>query len=134
MPNLCSAPPVEILAWVWASMSGLTRTATGAVLPRRTARAFRASNSGRDSTLIWRMPETRAKASSRSVLPTPEKTILSGGTPARRARRSSPSLTTSAPQPRAARVLIPARLALDLTAKQMLAARPQSARAAAKTS
>ena len=33
MPNLFSALPVEILAWVLASTSGLTRSATGAVRP-----------------------------------------------------------------------------------------------------
>ena len=48
------------------------------------------------------MSSASARRSSRSLLPTPENTIAVGGMPASRARRSSPSLTTSAPAPSAA--------------------------------
>ena len=83
MPNLFSALPVAILAWVFASTSGLTRTeiAGGAALrlPRsRTAAPAPAS----DSTLTQRMPSSSASASSAAVLPMPENMIFSGGMPA----------------------------------------------------
>ena len=50
------------------------------------------------------------------VLPTPEKMILSPGTPAARARLNSPSLTTSIPAPSAASVLSTAWLELAFIA------------------
>ncbi len=51
-----------------------------------------------------------ASANSSAVLPTPENMILSGGTPAVRARSNSPPDTTSAPAPSFAKVAITAWL------------------------
>ena len=51
-----SALPVEILACVLASTSGLMRKAMRAVRPRPAATSLRASSSGSDSTLKPRMP------------------------------------------------------------------------------
>ena len=76
----------------------------------------RVSISGSDSTLISATPISTAKASSRRVLPTPEKTMRSGGTPAASARRISPSDTVSAPAPSLARVLSTEMLELAFTA------------------
>ena len=59
---------------------------------------------------MQRMPSSTASASSRAVLPSPENMILSAGTPASRARISSPSDTTSAPAPSLASVAITAWL------------------------
>ena len=73
-------------------------------------------SSGSDSTLISATPVSSAKAISASVLPTPEKTMRSGGTPAASARRISPSETMSAPAPSSARVRSTARLELAFTA------------------
>ena len=70
----------------------------------------RVSNSGRDSTLNCKIPTSKAAAISAGVLPTPAKTMASGGTPAARARRISPSETTSAPAPSLAKVAITAWL------------------------
>ena len=77
-----------------------------ALAARRSRRAVRAPAS--DSTLTQRMPCSTASASSRSVLPTPENMIFCAGTPAARARNSSPSETTSAPAPSRASVAITA--------------------------
>ena len=101
MPNLSRARPVLILAWVPASTSGFTRRATRAVRPEAAAMAESMSSSSALSMLICEMPSERARLSSAMVLPTPEKTISAGAMPASRARRSSPSLTTSAPAPSA---------------------------------
>ena len=54
-------------------MSGLIRNATGAVFRTDLATAFKRSNSGTDSILICKMSFSSARASSASVLPTPEK-------------------------------------------------------------
>jgi hypothetical protein len=62
------------------------------------------------------MFSSSASASSAAVLPMPENMILSGGTPAARARLSSPPDTTSAPAPSRASVAITAWLELALTA------------------
>ena len=116
MPNLFSDLPVEILAWVRASTSGLTRMAMRAIRPRAEATSESASSSGSDSTLKQRMSSSSASAISARVLPTPEKMILFAGTPAARARRSSPSETTSIPAPRRARVVSTAWLELAFIA------------------
>ncbi len=76
-----------------------------AVSPRALATSDSVSSSGSDSTLKQRMPSSSPSAISSRVLPTPEKMILSPGTPAARARLSSPSETTSMPAPRRARVV-----------------------------
>ena len=81
-----SALPVAILAWVLASMSGLTRSAMSARRPLPVAIAASSASSGSDSTLTHRMPASTAAASSASVLPTPENMILSGAMPAASAR------------------------------------------------
>ena len=99
MPNLFSALPVAILACVFGSMSGLTRTEMLATRPLPAAIDASSSSSASDSTLTQRIPSSTASASSRAVLPMPENMILSGGMPAARARLSSPSETTSAPAP-----------------------------------
>ena len=67
-----------------------------------TASAESTSNSSALSTLICAMSSESASRSSRSVLPTPENTMRSAGTPAARRASSSPSLTTSTPAPSAA--------------------------------
>ena len=99
MPNLFSDLPVEILAWVRASTSGLMRTETLAVSLISAAIMERRSSSGSLSTLKHLMPTSRPRRISAIVLATPEKTILSGAKPAASTRSSSPSETTSAPQP-----------------------------------
>ncbi len=104
MPNLFSDLPVEILACVPASTSGLTRTEMRAVLPISAASRDSSSSSGSDSILMQRMSAESAARSSASVLPTPEKTIFEGGMPAARARFNSPPETTSAPAPSFAKV------------------------------
>ena len=116
MPNLFSDLPVAILAWVRASTSGLTRSAIGAVRPSAVATSESAASSGSDSTLNWRMPWRRASSISALVLPTPEKTMRSPGTPAARARRYSPSETTSMPAPSEAIRRRTARLAFAFIA------------------
>ena len=62
MPNLFSDLPVEILAWVPASTSGLTRTEMRAVLPASTARRDSSSSSYSDSMLMQRMSAASAGA------------------------------------------------------------------------
>ena len=98
MPNLVADLPVEIFLWVFASTSGLTRMETGAVTPLDRATCDRASSSGSLSTLKQRMPAFSASPISSRVLPTPEKTMRSPGTPAARARISSPEETMSMPR------------------------------------
>ena len=116
MPNLFSFMPVEILAWVRASMSGLTRIATGAIWPRAVAISLSRRSSGTDFDIdLVDLGVERGLELAR-VLPTPEKTIRCGGTPAARARRNSPSETTSAPAPRPAKRRRTARFELALTA------------------
>ena len=117
MPNLFSLRPVVIFAWVWASTSGLTRKADHRRRPRESATSFKPSSSGsrfdidlQNAGIDGELP-VRAR-----VLPTPEKTMCSGGMPAARARRNSPSETTSAPAPKTPRVRITAMLELALTA------------------
>ena len=84
--------------------------------PLAAATSERASSSGSDSTLKQRMPSSIPSAISARVLPTPEKMILSAGTPAARARRSSPSETTSMPAPSRASVVSTAWLELAFIA------------------
>ena len=62
------------------------------------------------------MPCCSASRISARVLPTPEKTIRSPGTPAARARRYSPSETTSMPAPSEAISRTTARLELAFIA------------------
>ena len=104
MPNLFSDLPVEILAWVPESTSGLTRIEMCAVLFIAVASADKTSSSGSDSMLMHRMSCASAARSSSTVLPTPENTILLGGMPAASARAISPPDTTSAPAPSLASV------------------------------
>ncbi len=126
---MSSALPVVILAWPPAPMLGLTRIATTARTPF--CRAISASSpiSGSDSRLISATPTSRAKASSRAVLPTPEKTMRSAGMPAARARRISPSETVSAPAPTRPRVRSTETLELAFTAKA-ISGSPSSGRPA----
>ena len=85
MPNLFSANPVVMLAWVWAPTSGLMRKATLATLPRAAASWSMTSSSGTDSTLKQKMLLSSPRLISQSALPTPAKTILEAGKPARKA-------------------------------------------------
>jgi hypothetical protein len=101
--------------------------------PLSAAMADSRSSSGSDSTLISATPTSMAKASSAAVLPTPEKMIRSGGAPAARARRISPSETVSAPAPRANRVLSTDRLELALTAKAISGAPDPTPRKASRS-
>lgn len=55
IPNLFSASPVVILAWVWAPTLGLIRKATLATLPLAAASSLIISSSGTDSTLKQKM-------------------------------------------------------------------------------
>ncbi|GJE55578.1 hypothetical protein EKPJFOCH_2072 [Methylobacterium thuringiense] len=127
MPNLFSDLPVAILACVSASTSGFTRIETGASRPTDTATSDNASSSGSLSTLKQKMPARKAAAISSRVLPTPENTILSAGTPAANARRSSPSETMSMPAPSRARVASTAWFEFAFTAKQVRASSPANA-------
>jgi hypothetical protein len=52
MPNLLIFSPVEICGWLFASISGLTRSATRATSPRRVAVALDARKLAGDSTLM----------------------------------------------------------------------------------
>jgi hypothetical protein len=61
------------------------------------------------------MPVSMAKAISRAVLPTPAKTMRSGGQPAASARRNSPSETTSRPEPASTKLRMIAWLEFALT-------------------
>ena len=132
-PNLSVAPPVVIRAWPPAPILGLTRMAISGAAPFAAATAISRSSSTALSTLIWRTPTSMAKASSASVLPTPEKTIRSPGTPAFSARRISPSDTVSAPQPSRARVASTDRFELAFTAKA-ISASPSAGRCASTAS
>ncbi len=130
-PNLFSVSPVVIFAWVRASTSGLTRSAQRARRPSPTATSDSAAASSALSMLSWRMSASSAARISARVLPTPEKTMPEAGTPAARAARSSPSLTTSAPRPSRARVWTTAMLGLALVAKCSVASSPAPRIAAA---
>ncbi len=110
MPNLFSDLPVAIFAWVFASTSGFTRTATGTLTPIDTATSDSARISGSLSRLICRTPPSSACRISSRVLPTPENTIRSPGMPAAFARAYSPPDTTSTPAPRSPSSLITAWL------------------------
>ncbi len=79
--------------------------AIGATAPRLEATRDSASSSGSDSTLKQKIFSSSPRFISASVLPTPEKMMRSPGTPAARARLSSPSLTTSMPAPSLASVV-----------------------------
>ena len=100
--------------WVCGSTSGFTRRATGARVPSSRATSSRVRSSLTDSTLKRRISAFSASRISSRVLPTPEKMIFFGGTPARSARCSSPPETMSAPAPALARVEITARFEFAL--------------------
>ena len=102
--------------WVCGSTSGFTRSATGARVPASRATSSSTRSSLTDSTLNMRMSALSASRISSRVLPTPEKMIFFGGTPARSARWSSPPETMSAPTPARASVAITARLEFALIA------------------
>ena len=117
MPNLSSRRPVEIFSWVCASTSGLTRSAVGRAPAEFAGDAIELlAAPDSDSTLICRTPASSAARISSALLPTPEKTIRSAGTPAASAVASSPPETTSAPAPRRANVAMTAMLPFALTA------------------
>ena len=99
MPNLFSARPVVILAWVCAPTLGFILNATFATFPLAAASSFITSSSGMLSTLKHDMSLSIPRFISQSLLPTPAKTILSLGKPASSAACISPPLTQSAPSP-----------------------------------
>ena len=101
---------------VFGSTSGFTRKLTGARSPIAAATAASRSSSGSLSTLKQWMRSRSAVRISSSVLPTPENTIRSPGTPAALARRYSPSLTTSMPAPSRAISASTARFEFAFTA------------------
>ena len=102
-PNLFSLLPVVILAWVLASTSGFTRSATRAVRPMPVAMAEIIAISSALSALIWKMSSAEGVARSRArSCRRRRRRWRAAGMPAARAMRSSPSLTTSAPRPSAA--------------------------------
>ena len=74
-----------MLAWVRASMSGLTRSATRATRPMPRASSAMRSSSPADSALIVPTPLAIASSSSSRVLPTPVNTMSFGSNPARSA-------------------------------------------------
>jgi len=82
------------------------------------ATSLRRSSSLADSTLKQKMPASKAKRISASVLPTPENTTLAGSPPAAITRANSPPETMSKPAPNLANVFKIAKLGFDLTAKQ----------------
>ena len=86
MPNLLILRPVEMCGWLFASMSGLTRSATRAIRPSRAAIASTRASSPTDSTLIALRPSGTAHSSSAGDLPTPVNT-MSAGRKARLARQ-----------------------------------------------
>ena len=102
MPNLSSARPVVMWAWVWAPTSGLIRKLTRARIFNSVASCSMTSSSSMLSTLNMPMEALRASLISQSALPTPAKAISLAGNPASRAARISPPLTQSAPKPAAA--------------------------------
>ena len=81
------------------------RKDTGARLPIESATSDRTTASGSDSTLKHRMSAASASSISLRVFPTPENTIRFPGTPAAKARLSSPTDTMSIPAPSRASVL-----------------------------
>ena len=116
MPNLFSCNPVVMYGWVCASMSGLTRSDTGARPPAAAAIAASRSSSRNDSTLKQPTPASSAAAISASRLPTPEKTMRSAGTCTARTRSISPTDTMSNPAPSRASTSMTARFEFALTA------------------
>jgi len=114
MPNFALFSPVAMYLCVCGSTSGFTRSATGARVPTSRATSSSARSSPSDSTLNRRISALSASCISSRVLPTPEKMIFFGDTPARSARCSSPPETISAPAPALASVAITARLELAL--------------------
>ena len=115
MPNLFSLSPVVMYGWVSASMSGLTRSDTGARSPAPAASAASLSSSLADSTLKHPTPAWSACAISSSRLPTPEKTMREPGTPAASTRASSPPETMSNPEPSRPSTSMTARFEFALT-------------------
>ena len=99
IPNLFSARPVVIFAWVWAPTLGFRRKATRATLPLAAASSLMTSNSGMLSTLKQKMSLSSPRFISQSLLPTPAKTIFELGKPALTDASISPPLTQSAPKP-----------------------------------
>jgi hypothetical protein len=89
---------------------------TGATTASSRACAATSWSSSADSTLSDLMPVSSAARISSFVLPTPEKTIRSAGTPARSAFASSPPETTSAPRPSSAAAWSSASASFALTA------------------
>ena len=116
MPNLFSASPVVILAWVCAPTSGLMRNETRAILSFSPANWLMTSSSGMLSTLKYAIPASSPTLISQSLFPTPANTILSAGNPASRQALISPPLTQSAPNPAAQMMRSSLRLALAFTA------------------
>ena len=107
-PNFEPWWAVRIEACVSTSIPGVTRRST-----RRTPAATARSTSSAASSTTY--ATSAAARSSSSLLLLPCMTIRSAGTPARRAKASSPSVETSAPRPSSASREITATLGNALT-------------------
>ena len=116
MPNLFSAKPVVIFAWVWAPTFGLMRKHTVATFPFAAAISLMTSNSGMLSTLKQKMSLSSPSSISQSLFPTPAKTILLAGKPALSTCSISPPDTQSMPSPASLMTWSTLRLALAFTA------------------
>ena len=95
-PNFEPCWPVRIASWVWASTPSVSRTSVR-VTPAAAARSTSSSASSTTSA-----PAAPAAASSASSLLLPWTTSASPSIPACCAKRSSPSVETSAPSPSSA--------------------------------
>ena len=110
---------MDIWLNVFASVLGFSLTPIFILLFFDFAIRFISFISLKDSALISKIFLSIAKLISLVVLPTPENTILLGLIPAFSAIISSPTETTSAPNPNFLISLIILTFVLDLTAKQM---------------
>ena len=115
-PNLLVLSPVEMCGWLRASMSGLTRSATRAVVPRaRAMAAMRVELARRLDVDRLAGRATIGALELGRVLPTPVNTICDGSNPARSATSISPIEFASAPLPssRSSRTIASVELAFS---------------------
>ncbi len=97
-PNFEVAVAVDSASMEPPPTCGLTRMPSGeALAPRDTRPSSRSSSWGLSA--LRAMPSARASRSSSGVLAGESSTVRPAGTPAARARASSPGLATSAPMP-----------------------------------
>ena len=99
IPNLFSASPVVILAWVCAPTSGLMRKATRAIFPFAAASSLITSSSGTDSTLKQKCRDLVPGLFHGRFFRLLHTQFWLAGNPALIAAAISPPLTQSAPSP-----------------------------------